>query len=134
MLETVIFDSSGEEFHPRDCLLGWSGGLLRPVCHAASTPLLRDHRFGQQLRHPQHAVAAEGESRHEPGVAKPAHPHLAQRPTVFAPTEGLLDALADALADQVPLVTRRAPIDRRATRALDVLRHVGSDAELAALG
>src|SRR5579863_10642646 len=75
-----------------------SRGSIRRL---ASTPLLCRYRIGQQLCHPQEAVTADGQHRHEACAAIAAHSHLAHRASVLAPAKGFLDALADALAGQV---------------------------------
>ncbi len=62
--------------------------------------------------------------------AKPARRVLRKLPTVFAPTEDLVDALSDALADDIAGRTGGAPVDCGATVALEVLSDVRRDAEL----
>src|SRR5215469_17923136 len=107
-----------------------------PIRQIASTRLLcRDQsRLGQQLRHSQQGVAADGEHRHETGMAEAPYPQLAHRPCVLAPTESLLDALANTLAGPIAPVASRARIDRRAASAGAVLGDVRGDAECAARG
>src|SRR6516164_10924775 len=100
----------------------------------SSTLALRRRRIGQQLRDPQQAVAAEGEGRHEHDARQSAYPHLAQCPAVLAPAEDLFDALAQALTGQITAMAAGACIDRAAARMLQVLRHVGRYAQLAAGG
>src|SRR6202034_1271647 len=114
MTGRFIFERSGGQ--PRACTRVGpiSLGSRRPIWQMASTRLLCRYRFGQQLRHPQQAVAADREPRHEACVAITAHAHLAQRPSVLAPAKGFLDALADTLARPIAPMARGACIDRRA--------------------
>src|SRR5580658_3620344 len=129
MIERIIFERTCGA--PRgctrvgpSCLI--SRGSLRQV---ASTRLLCGYqrRLRQELRHPQQAVAADCEHRHEACAAIAAHAHLAHRPSVLTPSEGFLDALADTLAGQVAAVASRTCIDRRAAIAVDVLCHMWGD-------
>lgn len=60
------------------------------------------------------------------------HHHLADRADEVAPAEALFDALSPALADLVAGVSRGASVDGAATGAVDVLRHVRCDVDLAA--
>src|SRR5579862_8344239 len=101
--------------------------VLEGFGRIASTPALRQRLIGKQLRHAQQTVAADGECRHERHTRQAAYPHLAQRPTVLTPAEDLFDALAQALAGQIAAMTRRAPIDRRATRTVERLGDVRRD-------
>src|SRR5579863_9686856 len=134
MIEQFIFESSGAGLRgcgrvgPRSLS---SRGSIRQI--ASTRPLCR-YRLGQELRHPQQAVAADREHRHEAGTAITAHPHLAHGPSVLAPAEGFFDALADALAGSIAAVARGTRIDRGAAGAGDVLCHVRSDAQRATLG
>src|ERR1700732_2559328 len=104
MIERFIFERSGAG--PRALHPEWTSPLssLGSIWRIASTRLLCRYRIGEQLRHPQQAVAADREHRHEAGTAEAAHPHLAQRASDLAPAEGFLDALADTLAGQVAAV------------------------------
>src|SRR6201982_2401224 len=90
MTERFIFERSGGQ--PRACgRVGprslSSRGSIREI---PSTRLLCRYWLGQELRHPQQAVAADREHRHEAGTAITAHPHLAHRPPVRAPDKKLL--------------------------------------------
>src|SRR6516225_11938870 len=109
-------------------------GVFEGSVLISSTRALCRCRIGQQLRDPQQAVAAEGEGRKNRDARQPAYTLLAQCPAVLAPAEDLLDALAQALAGQMPAMAARACIDRAAARMLQVLRHVGRYAELSAGG
>src|SRR6201998_3601073 len=124
MTERFIFERSGGQ--PRACgRVGprslSSRGSIRQI---ASTRLLCRYWLGQELRHPQQAVAADREHRPETGTAINAQPHLAHRPPVLAPAKGFLDALADTLARPIASMARGACIDRRAAGVSAVLCHV----------
>src|SRR6266403_3890234 len=134
MTERFIFERSGggvRALHP-----GWGSSWNSPgwIRRIASTRLLRGCRIGQELRYPQQTVTADRQQRHEACAAIAAHPHLAHRPSVLAPAEGFLDALADALARPIAPVARGACINRRAARAGAVLCHMRGDPQCAALG
>ncbi len=108
MIERFIFESSGHEPEVSHPGLGGAWSFFGSIWRTASTHLLGGCRVGQELGHPQQAVAADGERRHEASAAEAAYPHLAHRASVFSPTEGFLDALADALAGQVARMARGA--------------------------
>src|SRR5215510_10589362 len=102
MIERLIFDGSGAGSRACNVVSAKFSSSCGSIRRIASTRPLPRHQswFGQELRHPQQAMAADGEHRHEAGVAVTTHPHLAHGPAVFAPAEGFLDALADTLAGQ----------------------------------
>lgn len=59
---------------------------------------------------------------------------LSKSPHRVAPTEVLLDALADDLADSIPLVAGGPSVDRAAAASLGVLRYMGRDIACSARG
>src|SRR5687767_6871305 len=97
---------------------------------------LRRHRlwWREQLRDPQQRIAADGQSRDEADLGVTGVLHLAQRAAILAPAEALLDSFAEPLAPEIPGVTGRAPVERRAAGAGIVAGDVRGDPAFAAVG
>ena len=105
--------SGGE---PPEAIVGWSPlaalGQVPPVASAAGSGCRPRRAAGSSIR-----AAPAAQERPAPAVDLPA------------PTECLLDPLADALADRVAGVSGGPPVDRRA-QTIRVLRHVRCDAKV----
>src|SRR5580658_1556844 len=112
------------------CLEGYLGGSSA-LERISSTRSLCRIRIRQELRHPNEAVAAQGERRHETCIAVATHPHLAQCAPVLTPAEDLLDALAKSLTGEVARMARGARIDRSTPAASEMLGHMRGDAQAA---
>ena len=79
-----------------------------------------------QLCHAQQRVAADLQSGQESHFAQPNNLHLTKWPPVFAPAQGLLDALSQTLTHSIARVALHgAPMNQNSTSGLTVIdRHV----------
>src|SRR5918997_6197735 len=86
----------------------------------------------QQLGDADQVVGGRGEGEAPPDTLEPSVAGLAQAAWNLDPAEGLLDALADTLAQGIAGVACRTAINGRGT-VCGVLRHVRGDVHLAQL-
>jgi hypothetical protein len=85
-------------------------GAVRPVSGRTAPWSGRLEQLGQ----PDQVAGRGGQGEHPADPGGAAMPGLAQAAGGLDPTEGFLDPLADALADDVAGIARRPAIDRRA--------------------
>src|SRR5271157_3619705 len=86
---------------------------------------------GTELRDPQQVVGGADQVGGEAGPLEAPIARAAEVPDRLDPAEDLLDPLADALAHRVSGPTSGAMVECRATPPQLILRHVGSDVEIA---
>src|SRR5499427_7868445 len=84
----------------------------------------------REIANPNEIVGGQGKRKHPVHPPPPPMPGLAHQAHCLEPSEDLLDPLAPALADPIPRMARRSPVDRTGP-ARGVLGDVGGDAEQA---
>src|SRR5207302_2039797 len=89
----------------------------------------RCHRGGNQPDHSHQVVGGRHQIASQLGPCQASVTRASEATGGFHPAEDLLNAFADALADGIADVARRAPVDRTASPA-SVLRHMRRDLTL----
>src|SRR5882672_7034929 len=87
-----------------------------------------------QISHADEVISSGSKGEDPSHLKDAAVPDLPQQRDRLEPSEALLNPLPLSLADGVSGVLRRTSIDRAPTKPPEILRHVGRDFQIAALG
>src|SRR5271157_1892524 len=111
-----------------------SEDLFRPSVVRAIRDLAWLKHHSAQVPHTHQVISGTSEREYPVHLENPAMTHFPQQRDRLQPPETFFDALPLSLADGITGVSRGPRIDGAPASALIVLRHVGRDSQMAALG